>query len=251
MGWPTSRVRFGGAAAAAAVVAIVVAVLAQPAGPAPAAAPEPVPVPVAAPTPVDHPVVVIGASISAGVGSSSGEAWPALVGRCLGRRVVTSAVPGVGYVNPGKGRRGPVPRLVREAGLARLAPSLVVLQVGHNDIGTAPTRLAPAVVDTVSVVQHDAPGVPIVLITVFEHEARDTAAARLTDTTIVSAARRADPRVVVLDPLAEGWTFPRIADGLHPTAAGQRVLAGRVLDGLGRAALAGSCVPPSGGSVPF
>ncbi|MCD2195509.1 GDSL-type esterase/lipase family protein [Actinomycetospora endophytica] len=216
------------------------------------AAPVPAPpaiAPAVGPGPADNPIVVLGASISAGTGSSPEQAWPELVGRCLGRRVVVGAVPGSGYVTPGRGQRGPVARLLREADLARLHPSLVVLQAGHNDIGAPEPKLRAAVTTAVQDVGHQVPGTPLALITVFAHVGVPTAEARSTDATIVDAARRADPQVIVLDPLVQGWSFPRVGDGLHPTAVGQRLLAGHVLDGLTQAGVAGpgtcSGTPPA------
>jgi hypothetical protein len=34
--------------------------------------------------------------------------------------------------------------------------------------------------------------------------------------------------VIIIDPLAAGWTFPRVHDGLHPTAAGSVWIADQV-----------------------
>jgi lysophospholipase L1-like esterase len=236
----------------AALLALVVAApvlvgraTAMPATPPPAA--------IAAPAgagPAGHPVVVLGASISAGTGSTPEQAWPAVVGRCLGRRVVVGAVPGAGYVATGRGARGPVVRLLREADLARLDPSLVVLQAGHNDIGTPGPQLRAAVTTAVETAHRDAPRAPLALLTVVAHAGDPSTAARATDAAIVEAARRADPGVVVLDPLVEGWSFPRVADGLHPTATGQRLLAGHVLDDLTRAGVVGRGTCPNGAPAP-
>jgi acyl-CoA thioesterase I len=230
--------------AAAVVVALVVVGTTSPAS---AAGPPPI-APPAGPGPTDHPIVVLGASISAGTGSSPEQAWPALVGRCLGRRVVVGAVPGTGYVAPGRGDRGPVVRLLGEAGLPRLHPSLVVLQAGHNDIGIPATKLRAAVTTAVETVGRETPGTPLALITVFAHAGVPTAEARATDATIIEAAQRADPHVIVLDPLGGDWSFPRVGDGLHPTAAGQRLVANHVLGGLARAGITGLGACPVGTS---
>lgn len=230
-----------GVATAVAVVLLVVGTTSA----APVAGPPPVD-PLPGPGPVDHPIVVLGASISAGTGSTPEEAWPELVGRCLRHQVVVGAVPGTGYVTPGRGERGPVGRLLREADLARLHPSLVVLQAGHNDIGVPAPKLREAVTTAVDTVVQQVPGTPLALITVFAHVGVPTAEARATDTTVVDAARRADPRVVVLDPLAESWSFPRVSDGLHPTAIGQRLVANHVLAGLAQAGVAAPGPCPTG-----
>ncbi len=188
-----------------------------------------------------HPIVVLGASISAGTGSSAEQAWPTIVGRCLGEPVMVGAVPGAGYLSTGRGARGPV----------GLDPSMVVLQAGHNDVGTPAPQLRAAVTTAVGTAGREAPRARLVLITVFAHVGAPTAESRATDATIVEAARRADPRVVVLDPLTEGWSFPRVADGLHPTAVGQRVVAGHVLAGLARAGVARPGTCPNGPPTPL
>lgn len=237
--------------AGAGVVAVIAATLAVVGTVTSAAEPAPPSLLAGGPPPPDHPLVVLGASISAGTGSSPEQAWPSIVGRCLGQRVLVGAVPGAGYVATGRGEHGPVVRLLRDADLPRLDPSFVVLQAGHNDIGTAPRTLEAAVTTAVDTVVRQLPHTRLVLITVFAHVGVPTAQARATDDTIVAAARRADPGVVILDPLAEGWSFPRVGDGLHPTPAGQRILAGHVLTDLARAGVTGSGTCPGGSTAPL
>jgi hypothetical protein len=81
------------------------------------------------------------------------------------------------------------------------------------------------------------PDAGIALITVFAGRLHRPAAYQ-TDHTIIAAARAADPAVIIMDPLAipHPWKFARVRDGLHPTAAGSRWIAGQVsqiLEGRG------------------
>ncbi len=46
----------------------------------------------------------------------------------------------------------------------------------------------------------------------------------------MTAAEAADPQVIIMDPLAGGWTFARAPDGLHPTAAGDAWIAAKVAE---------------------
>lgn len=55
-----------------------------------------------------------------------------------------------------------------------------------------------------------------------------SAGAYQTDHAIVTAGRPEDRNVIIIDPLAAGWTFPRSHDGLHPTAPGSAWIAGQV-----------------------
>jgi hypothetical protein len=83
-------------------------------------------------------------------------------------------------------------------------------------------------------VRAQAPRATIALITVFTtHRHRSghryaPPAAYRTDHAIVSAARAADPHVIIMDPLASRWTFARSLGGLHPTTDGSHWIAGKV-----------------------
>ena len=44
----------------------------------------------------------------------------------------------------------------------------------------------------------------------------------------MAAARAADPGVIIMDPLTGHWKFQHADDGLHPTAAGDAWIAGKV-----------------------
>ncbi len=179
-------------------------------------------------------LVAVGASFTAGEGAGSPtDAWPYVLGRILGWRVVAKGVPGAGYVNPGHRGRGPLAREVANLDLSRLGPSLIIVQAGHDDIG-APLALVSQRVDALlGTIRRQAPRARIVLLTVFSRRleagpARVAVPARATDSAIITAARRVDPRVSVFDPLAGHWRFPTMRDHLHPTPAGHLWIAEEV-----------------------
>ena len=124
----------------------------------------------------------------------------------------------------------------KETSFNRKRPQLVVLQAGHNDIGVAPTVEAAHVQAVVDAIRRQAPQARLALVTVFAGTASPSAAAR-TDSTIIAAARRADPAVVVVSPLRLRWHYPTIADHLHPDQAGEVWLAAHVARRLGGADL--------------
>ena len=178
-------------------------------------------------------VAVVGASFSAGVGTRNpDQAWPADLGRLLHVRVAVSAVPGAGYLNPGAGDRGPFAALAARLNLAQLRPAAVLIQGGHNDIGRPAAALRRSVQSLITEIHCQTPGSLIGVVTVFPAAGGVSPAARRTDQAIVGAARSADPQVVVFDPIAQGWQFPRAGDHLHPTAAGHRWIAERIAAGL-------------------
>jgi acyl-CoA thioesterase-1 len=143
-------------------------------------------------------LAIVGASFTAGVGSGPGRSWAVLLARHLRWDAVVDGVPGAGYVRAGGGRpgsRGPVAAEIARAGLGALQPSLVIVQAGHDDIGVPPALERRRVEQAVGV---------------------------------IPAARAADPAVIIIDPLAGGWRYAHVRDGLHPTAAGSAWIAGRV-----------------------
>ena len=182
-----------------------------------------------APAPGVPRLAIVGASFTAGVGSGPDRSWAVVLARHLGWDAVVDGVPGAGYVRAGAGRpgsRGPVAAEIARAGLRVLQPSLVIVQAGHDDIGVPPALERRRVEQVVGVIRAEAPRAKIVLLTVFP--GRSHRGASRTDRAIVAAARAADPAVIILDPLAAGWRYAHVRDGLHPTAAGSAWIAGRV-----------------------
>jgi len=179
----------------------------------------------------DVPVLaIVGASFTAGVGPGNpDQSWAVLLARRLRWDAVVFGDPGAGYVRAGAGRLGPVAAEIARIDLRALAPSLVTVQAGHDDIG-APARLEQRrVAQAVALIRAEAPRAQIALLTVFPGRSRRAAAAR-TDRAIVTAGRAADPQMIIMDPLAGGWTFARAPDGLHPTAAGDAWIAAKVAE---------------------
>jgi lysophospholipase L1-like esterase len=180
-------------------------------------------------------LAVVGASFAAGVGAAGPHmGWPYLLARLEGWRVIVSADPGAGFLNPGAHRLGPLARLVGRLDLARLNPSMVIVQGGYNDVGRSPAAVASQVAALFGSIRRSAPHARLGLVSVFSVGAGPTRTAVALDRTIIAAARKADPAVVVFDPLAERWVFPRIGDDLHPSPAGHAWIAARIEQDLRR-----------------
>ncbi len=178
-------------------------------------------------------LAVVGASFSAGVGAGSPhDAWPEDLGRLLGWRVEVSADPGAGFVNRGNDDLGPFARLASRLDLTRAHPRAIVIQGGHDDIGRPLSLIRARAQRLVGEIHREAPHALLIVLDVFVRGNRPSAAAVATNRTIVAAAHRADPGVVVLQPLVGHWRFPRIGDHLHPTRAGDRWIARRLAAAL-------------------
>ena len=179
-------------------------------------------------------LAIVGASFTAGVGSGNpGQSWAADLAGLLHWDAVLYGDPGAGYVRAGVARMGPVAAEIARLDLHALAPALVIVQAGHNDIGVPPQLEQQRVEQAVALIRAEAPHARIALLTVFTGRSRIAAgrvrsAAYRTDHAIVTAGRVADRNVIIIDPLAAGWTFPRAHDGLHPTASGSAWIARQV-----------------------
>ena len=173
-------------------------------------------------------VAIVGASFTAGVGAEDpAGAWAVLLARQLHWNAFVYGVPGAGYVHPGLDRKGPVSAEVTRVHLGALRPSLIIVQAGHDDISVPPDLELRRVEQTVAMIRAQAPAAQIALVTVFAGRKQQPALYRI-DQAIVAGAYAADPEVIIMDPLTEGWRFPRARDGLHPSPEGDMWIANKV-----------------------
>ena len=170
-------------------------------------------------------LAIVGASFTAGVGPGNpGKSWAVVLAGLLHWDAVIYGDPGAGYVRAGVGRKGPVAAEIAQVDLRALTPALVIVQAGHDDIGVPLGLERSRVEQAVALIHAEVPQARIALLTVFAGRSPSAAAYR-TDHAIVTAGRAADRNVIIMDPLAAGWTFPRSHDGLHPTAPGSAWIA--------------------------
>jgi len=176
-------------------------------------------------------VAIVGASYTAGVGPGvSTLSWAADLARMLHWNAVIYGDPGAGYVSRGGSDLGPVIRLLTAERLRDLAPSLVIIQAGHDDAGVATPIERQAVIRAIEEVRARAPRARIALLTVFTRpRTSQWLTYYRTDQAIVTAARAADHTSIIMDPLTGRWRFTHFhGSGLHPTAAGDADIARRV-----------------------
>ncbi|MGX5714890.1 SGNH/GDSL hydrolase family protein [Arthrobacter sp. MAHUQ-56] len=174
-------------------------------------------------------VVVIGDSLSTGLGTSADEAWPALLksvpllnNRTL--QVANAAENGSGYLVTGE--RGDT---FRDEVQAAVGPDtdVVVFFGSDNDEGTDPAALRAAAASTFAAATAAAP--KAVLVAVGPLSGSDEPDPELAGVRDSAAAAAQDMEVPFVDPIADQWLAGRAdvllgPDREHPSVAGQELL---------------------------
>jgi len=175
-------------------------------------------------------LAIVGASYTAGVGPGrSSLSWAADLARKLRWDAVIYGVSGAGYVQNGTYGAGPMTRLLGAEHLSGLSPSLVIVQAGYDDVRVPDDLERQQVGRTIDLIRAEAPRATIGLVTVFTSPSRPIPGRFYrTDDAIVAAARAADPNAIIMDPLAGHWNYQHADGHLHPTAAGDAWIAGKV-----------------------
>jgi acyl-CoA thioesterase-1 len=175
-------------------------------------------------------MAIVGASFTAGVGPDNRAlSWAADLARNLRWDAVIYGDSGAGYVQTGIYGAGPMARLLGAEHLSGLSASLVIVQAGYDDVRVPAGLERQQVRRTIELIRAEAPRATIGLVTVFTSPARRVPARFYrTDRAIVAAARAADPNVIIMDPLTGQWKYQHADGHLHPTAAGDAWIAGKV-----------------------
>src|SRR5260370_19404827 len=122
-------------------------------------------------------LAIAGASFTAGVGlGSPGKSWAAVLARRLHWDAVIYGDPGAGYVRAGIARQGPVAAEIARLDLRALAPAVVIVQAGHDDIGVPPQLEQRRGEHAVTPLPAPAPRARVALPTPFSPRPRSAAA---------------------------------------------------------------------------
>ncbi|HWE67908.1 MAG TPA: SGNH/GDSL hydrolase family protein, partial [Acidimicrobiales bacterium] len=114
--------------------------------------------------------------------------------------------------------------------------------------GVDPFALAAAVVSLIETIHQQAPAATVVVMGTFDDNIVGplSPAVEAANSTILDAASGVAPKPAIIDPLTDEWQFQRDADGLHPTAAGDQVIASYLATALQNAGI----VPASRVHIP-
>jgi len=184
------------------------------------------------PLPPGSVALFLGDSLTAGTGSSAGEAFPAVVARQTGWQVINAGVPG----DTSAGARERLPSL-----LAEHRPAVVVVTIGGNDfLRRLPLDETRANIDAM-LSAIGAAGAVQVLVAVPQPSLLGAASGSLRDAPIYEQLASTHRAALLPDAIATVLGDASLkADPIHPNAAGQRRLAERLLSLLQDTRLLGS-----------
>ncbi|OZF51312.1 hypothetical protein CH291_07035 [Rhodococcus sp. 14-1411-2a] len=220
----SSRFRFGRPSANAAVVVALIAAVALVVA-AVVRDDAPPPTVTAADTPLK--VSVVGDSYSRGLPDT--VVWPTLAAESTGWSVNNVSIFSAGYVaTDGNGTYADQ----IDAAVAD-DPDVVFVVGGINDVGKPPELIMQRAIDTLGELARRAPRAKLVVMGPIWHEIPVPEAAAVIDDSVRAAASML--RLPYLSVVGEDWLVPEgmiQEDGIHPTEAGQRVLAQQIVASL-------------------
>jgi acyl-CoA thioesterase I len=174
-----------------------------------------------------HPVVVaIGDSIMEGHGLRPGQSWAGLLAKQHGWRFTNLASDGSGFLKVGT-KGDTFADQVRAA--VKLNPSVILLAGSSNDLGESNPALAKETTATIASIRAALPDVKIVAVSAIWGATSAPAQLKDIDGQVESAVTAVGGKYVDIGQPLAGHPELMQSDTVHPTAAGQRVLADSIV----------------------
>jgi acyl-CoA thioesterase-1 len=185
--------------------------------------PAPIPVPVAPPAPLQ--VLTIGDSVMKGYGLTPGSAWPDLIPSTTGWNVTSKACDGAGFIAPGSPEEcgDTFGAVIRSA--SALTPDVVIIQGSSNDFGQSNAELLTATYNAVNAARSAFPKADIIGLSTLWSESQPPSQLADTNSQVRQAVTAVGGHYLDIGQPLGGHPELMQDDDVHPTAAGQRVLA--------------------------
>ncbi|WP_345761505.1 SGNH/GDSL hydrolase family protein [Diaminobutyricibacter sp. McL0608] len=178
-------------------------------------------------------VVAIGDSIMEGHGLHPGQAWPALLAQEYGWRLTNLASDGSGFVTPGDNGDTFADQV---AVAARLNPSIVFVSGSSNDLGSDDTMIAGETAATIRALHAALPRAEILAVSPVWNDKNVPPQLDDIDLDVVRAVSAVGGRALDIGQPLFGKPALMQSDDVHPTPAGQQVIAAAVSKALQRPA---------------
>ena len=187
--------------------------------------------PAIAPTAPLH-VLTIGDSVMKGFGVEAGQAWPELISQQDGWSLTTLACNGAGFLalgNPDDCDSN-FPSIVEAA--SSLHPDLVIIEGSSNDFGMSNSSLLESTVSAASALHAKFPRAKIVGLSAVWGDTTVPDEIAEIDSQVQQAMTQVGGTYVDFGQPLSGHPELMQSDDVHPTAAGQQVLAAAIKDAL-------------------
>ena len=177
-------------------------------------------------------VLTIGDSVMKGFGVEAGEAWPQLISQQDGWSLTTLACNGAGFLAIGNPNDcdSNFSSIVQAAG--SLHPALVVIEGSSNDFGMSNSSLLESTVRAVSALHAEFPQAKIVGLSAVWGDTTVPDEIAEIDSQVQQAMTQVGGTYVDFGQPLSGHPELMQSDDVHPTAAGQQVLAAAIKDAL-------------------
>lgn len=191
------------------------------------------PAPTAAPSQTT--AVAIGDSIAIGYGVPADDAWPLRVATRLGWTLTDLAEGGAGFTKEGTNTHEFGDQV---SAAIRLRPQIVIIAASFNDATTA--AAAPATVDTATLVAIDRistalPDTTIIGVSAIWGSASPPAGGPVLDDALKKAVLGVGGHWIDIGQPLTGRPDLALSDHIHPTSAGQAIVATAVADAISKA----------------
>ena len=177
-------------------------------------------------------VLTIGDSVMKGFGVEPGQAWPELISQQDGWSLTTLACNGAGFLAIGNSDDcdSNFPAIVEAA--SSLHPALVIIEGSSNDFGMSNSSLLESTVSAASAVHAEFPRAKIVGLSAVWGDTTVPDEIAEIDSQVQQAMTQVGGTYVDLGQPLSGHPELMQSDDVHPTAAGQQVLAAAIKDAL-------------------
>lgn len=175
--------------------------------------------------PVPTRVVAIGDSIMKGFGLSPADAWPELISATNGWSLDTLACDGAGFVQSGSSLECGDTFVDVSRSAATLAPDLIIIEGSSNDFGQSNSELLSATISALTILRTQFPNTEILGLSTVWSETTPPAQLADINSQVQEAVEAVGGHYLDIGQPLSGHPELMQADDVHPTVAGQAVLA--------------------------
>ena len=170
-------------------------------------------------------VVAIGDSIMKGFGLSPADAWPELISATNGWSLDTLACDGAGFVQSGSSFECGDTFVDVSRSAATLAPDLIIIEGSSNDFGQSNSELLSATISALTILRTQFPNAEILGLSTVWSETTPPAQLADINSQVQEAVEEVGGHYLDIGQPLSGHPELMQADDVHPTVAGQAVLA--------------------------